>query len=483
MRASNSVRALLCMLFASIAGCSGGDLPGPSAGGELLITTRNAGATTDPDGYTVTVDAQRPRAIGTAAAIRFGGLAAGAHRVQVGGIASNCVLEGGVERIVEVAANATTGVELRVTCGPPTGKIEVRIAGGRPDRGSYSIRLDGGPPVPAPASEPVLLDQVADGVHVLAVSGFALGCGVAGGPQREVTIHGQTVEVTFEVTCLASLGGRLLFNTSRGGADPGHLASIRADGSDAVDLGAAGEAGRGQWSPDGTRIAFESCRDGVRGDGYCEIYMMNADGSRVIRITNSGGFNPTWSPDGRRIVFAANGGLHLMNADGTDLTRLTVGRDESPDWSPDGSRIAFSRLLDYSNARCMLIRFDPACPNDIMTVQVDGTGLFAVTHNTPQLHDYQPAWSPDGSRIAFVRSGVGFPAALFLVRADGTGAAAVAVDGDIRPGGPVWSPDGTAIAISAEGADGATDIGIVPAAGGAPALLTRPGTEYPSDWR
>ena len=94
------------------------------------------------------------------------------------------------------------------------------------------------------------------------------------------------------------------------------------------------------------RIAFISDRDGDE-----ELYVMNADGSDVTRLTHTGGHIiccPRWSPDGQRIAFTSNQNgnhdIYLVNADGSGLTQLTHSdRDDSkPDWSPDGQRIAFT---------------------------------------------------------------------------------------------------------------------------------------------
>ncbi len=102
------------------------------------------------------------------------------------------------------------------------------------------------------------------------------------------------------------------------------------------------------WSPDGTRIAF-MVRGNDRGGG--PIFVMNADGSGVTRLTNSrwglASFAPLWSPDGTRIAFVTYGGngseIHVVNADGSGETQLTdnTASDLWPVWSPDGSRIAF----------------------------------------------------------------------------------------------------------------------------------------------
>lgn len=91
------------------------------------------------------------------------------------------------------------------------------------------------------------------------------------------------------------------------------------------------------WSPDGRKIAFVSYRD-----GNMEIYVMNADGSGVTRLTNHPGSDahPAWSPDGRKIAFQSdrdgNSEIYVMNADGSGVTRLTYSPayDGEPAWSP-----------------------------------------------------------------------------------------------------------------------------------------------------
>ena len=95
----------------------------------------------------------------------------------------------------------------------------------------------------------------------------------------------------------------------------------------------------------GEKIAFASNRD-----GNFDIYVMNADGTNPIRLTNNGGFDedPSFSPDGSKIAFVSdrdsgNAEIYVMNADGSNITRLTnSGVDFEPSFSPDGSKIAFT---------------------------------------------------------------------------------------------------------------------------------------------
>jgi len=101
---------------------------------------------------------------------------------------------------------------------------------------------------------------------------------------------------------------------------------VNASGDPASDLGPA-------WSPDGTKFAFHSDRDGI-----FQIYVMNADGSGVVRLTTLGAPSelPAWSPDGSRIAFDSDAEIYVMRADGTGLARVT-GTDAAnyiPRWRP-----------------------------------------------------------------------------------------------------------------------------------------------------
>jgi len=183
------------------------------------------------------------------------------------------------------------------------------------------------------------------------------------------------------------------------------------------------------------RIVFTSDRAGA--PGYDEIYAMNPDGSGVVRLTNSPGYDaePAISPDGRKVAFASfrQGtyccGVYVMSEiDGSGVVRLTSGR--APAWSRDGSKIAFTR--------------DGSAGSGIYVMNADGSGI--VHLGTTTTTDNQPTWSPDGSKIAFTRAHDSFHD-VYVMNADGSGVVALTMD-SAWAGDPAWSPDGSKIAFS-----------------------------------
>ena len=198
------------------------------------------------------------------------------------------------------------------------------------------------------------------------------------------------------------------------------------------------------WSPDGTRIVFATLRDELdpeNCDPDCnwEIYALNVqdalqgtDGSGVTRLTNDPAedFGPTWSPDGTRIAFDSyrdgSYDIYVMNADGGGgggVIKLTddPSSDYGASWSPDGTRIAFTTFRDEPNpGNCL-----PDCNCEIYTLNVqdalqgtEGSGLTRLTSDPA--YDEYPAWSPDGTRIAFVSWRDG-NAEIYVMNADGSG--------------------------------------------------------------
>lgn len=242
--------------------------------------------------------------------------------------------------------------------------------------------------------------------------------------------------------------GRIVFDRQVNGKN--HVIVMNADGSSPVDLSPASTFGdsQPQFSPDGRWIAFTRQMDST--GGVLHIFLMRPDGSGAVDITPGlqGAGAPTFSPDGHQIAFvmdtnpALNVGFYtlaIMNADGSGVTNLTPGSEtfeRSPDFSPDGTRIIFERN-------------DPQ--PGLFTVAPDGSNPTRLTPQDNQTIDVTGAFSPAGNRIAFSRN-----AALnhfdIFVGDTGLGGAT-----DLTPGssgaqykeGPAFSPDGTRIAFNA----------------------------------
>jgi len=188
------------------------------------------------------------------------------------------------------------------------------------------------------------------------------------------------------------------------------------------------------WSPDGSKIAFASDRDGNH-----EIYVMNADGSNPTRLTTHMSFDgkPSWSPDGSKIAFMSERSgvshIYVMNADGSNVVGLTTFSgywDGLPAWSPDGSKIAFVRPVECDD-------YYSSCHN-IFVMNADGSGQVRFETRS---HDSEPAWSPDGRWIVFETRYCDYyyceAQSISAIKVDGTGRTTI-LNGDHY--NPAWRP-------------------------------------------
>jgi uncharacterized protein (DUF885 family) len=201
-----------------------------------------------------------------------------------------------------------------------------------------------------------------------------------------------------------------------------------------------------------------------------EIYVMEADGTGVTKLTNrpdSVESEPTWSPDGSQIAFVSNERPNMltfsgrfqvwvMNADGSDPGLLTEigGANTSPNWSPDGSRIAFDSTRDGNY--------------EIYTMKADGSDPVNLTLHPA--HDVSPAWSPDGSQIAFVSDRDG-DQEIYVMNADGTGQTRLTERFGFDKA-PAWSQDGHYLVFYHRQVDNNTEVYRMRSDGSEPVRLT-----------
>jgi Tol biopolymer transport system component len=229
-------------------------------------------------------------------------------------------------------------------------------------------------------------------------------------------------------------------------------------------------------------IAYISEPGGVPG-----VQIMNADGSDQRRLTDTYQLSPSWSPDGQQIIFANNNDsdpwsistVDVLSGEITGVTDLysSIDAPGSPDWSPDGNSFAMiyeydlytmntsggavKKLIHFSGdvgtfspdwsadgqQLAFVVDFVAGADNyDIYRSDADGSNVVQLTSH--EAHDREPAWSSDGTKIAFesYRDGNW---ELFTMNADGSNIQNISNSPD-RENRPAWSPDGARIAFQSD---------------------------------
>lgn len=255
--------------------------------------------------------------------------------------------------------------------------------------------------------------------------------------------------------------------------------TMRADGSDDTAI----SDGEGQvlslfpsWSPDGSLIAYMVVDPNA---DTINIAVIDTETGESRQITQNGvrvGATPVlvWSADKRYLAYT-----QFVEGDEPDIMRVDVSTgqiinltqgfkwDAFPSWSPDGTQIAFESDREGLDA--------------IWVMNMDGTNPRNLTADAPEWENILPSWSPDGSMIAFYRwsvlaSGDGGPGGLWVMNADGSDAHVVAEFQGLRGSEPpAWSPDGSLIAYIDPGTVENSEVWVVPVEGGDPVQVSHQG--------
>jgi len=237
--------------------------------------------------------------------------------------------------------------------------------------------------------------------------------------------------------------------------------------------GCSEAAGLGDFAPDHD-LVFEGVLEATS-----ELLAWDAQSRSVRRLLPEGTvvMDPQPSPDGSRIAFVVadyvqgTGDIWVMDRDGSNAAQLTFSPelDDQPAWSPDGARIAFRS-------------YQTQLGGDIWTMTATGG---SSTNLTPDplpgiTEEDRPAWSPDGARIAF-GSNEGGNRDIWTMAVDGSDHVRLTetIDLDTEP---AWSPDGTTIAFRRSSSGAGSDIYLVPAGGGSARPLALPGEQRMPVW-
>jgi Tol biopolymer transport system component len=266
---------------------------------------------------------------------------------------------------------------------------------------------------------------------------------------------------------VGELAGSILFTSERNGIDD--LYVMDADGSNVRRLT---ETDRNEWwadlSPDGSTVVFGrnyadrlSTRTGLRPYG---IFTLRA-GQEPTDLSDNSAWNslPRWSPDGSRILFNSDRAgqtieVYVMDADGNNVEQLTESGTSAAagDWSPDGTQVVISGTAPGREDR------------DIFIMNIDGSGLKRLTDDPG--NDSRASWSPDGTWITFDSDRDG-DREIFVIHPDGTGLQQL-TDNDDRDDFASWSPDSEAI-VFISNRDGNLEVYVMAVDGSGQANLSR----------
>lgn len=228
-------------------------------------------------------------------------------------------------------------------------------------------------------------------------------------------------------------GTRIVFQSGSGGTFQLYVMNATGAGQPRQVPGLPPYAGQPAWSPDGTHFAFSG---GVSATNGREIYTVPITGGTPLQLTANGrtGAGPRWSPDGQALVFM----VRQAQTESRDITWIEAsgqgqralsddpGDDIWPVWSPDGRWVAYFGSRGRANG------------NEVLVVPAGGGQSINVS-NSPA-GDVYPSWAPDSTYLVFSSTRSGKPR-LYTAARDGSDARALTpADGDYDENFPVWSP-------------------------------------------
>jgi hypothetical protein len=417
--------------------------------GTVNLTINTQGTGLDADGYRLRIDDGAERAVAPNGVVVLTDLHEGAHRLMLSDVADNCALAGGSEHTVNVAYAVTTTYQLSIGCSSHgTLKITTITTGLDLDADGYTVSFGLDPwdygglyNVTVPANGSASLAGIAGDSYQLDVGGVAANCHVASITPPNVVIQDQVVtSVSLNVVCFGKSTLEITGSTTGIDLDP--------DGYSVDIVSRFGSAGtRSANVPTNGKVSLT----GVLGGSYsllvggwapnCELAGVNPRDIIVDDKAPTSISLNVYCVAAKRLAFVVNAGatsyVSTINSNGTGSTRLTTGNDADPAWSPDGSTIAFATSRDGAFR--------------IYLMNADGSNQRPLTSTNAPAR--QPTWAPDGQKIAFVGTAPDGDSEIYVMNADGSNVVRLTQSpGDDSD--PAWSPDGRKIAFRSDRSGG-----------------------------
>ena len=448
--------------------------------GVIEITVATTGVELDPNGYRIQIDSLgQSLVIGINGTVRISGVALGQHTVNVLDRVSNCSVAGDHPRTVVVTGGGlvrdTVRVSFAIGCVATRGSIRIATvtSGTDLDPDGYTVVVDeycyygcSAPwsAVVASNGEHVFTD-IPVGQHWITVQEISRNCSLSGENPRPVNVEpAATVVVTLDVTCYQT--GSVLLTVTTVGVD------LDENGYGVSLSGPIHE--NAHVAPNGT-VTFAAL---IPGDYQVQLNdvaincIVTEPHPRPVTVVGGTptpvAFDVTCSQARQLALVSERDGnpeIYIVKENGFGLARLTdnAASDVDPAWSPDGSKIAFGSNRGGNW--------------DIYVMNPDGSNQIRLTSTAAE--ETNPTWSPDGSKIAFSRDANG-AADLYVMNADGQNVVPLTSDGEVAlEDDPDWSAAGITFRIIS---GGTSEIWVMDADGGNRRQVTTTGSNYEPSW-